>query len=44
MTLAAGQVRGTRSSAIAWLGSMGAILVAAWQAGRVSPADALRGA
>jgi putative ABC transport system permease protein len=41
-TVPGGQVALT--AAIAWLGSMGAILVAAWQAGRVSPADALRGA
>ncbi|HEX5506431.1 MAG TPA: hypothetical protein VFW96_27690, partial [Thermomicrobiales bacterium] len=30
------------TAAVAWLGATLAIVVAAWQAGRVSPADALR--
>ena len=28
--------------ALAWLGTLGALAIAAWQAGRVAPADALR--
>ncbi len=28
--------------ALAWLGTLGALAIAAWQAGRISPADALR--
>jgi ABC-type lipoprotein release transport system permease subunit len=28
--------------ALAWIGTLVALVVAAWQAGRVSPADALR--
>ncbi len=28
--------------ALAWIGTLAALVVAAWQAGRVSPADALR--